>query len=496
MAQPWLDQLLSVVAPKYAYQRAIYRQAVRAFEAASPGDPWRPRRAGASADTDIAADEHTLRVKARWLRDNVSFIGRGLAQRADYAIGTGVVRKWGGPHAKKLAEAWAEHSENKNCDPQGLLCMGAIERLAMLTMDTDGTALIRLRTRRSEDGLRVPLQYQVLEVDWIDTNRTSPSHENNRVINGIEYSPIGQRVGYWLFDEHPGSIMRGWQAPSFASRFVPAEAIIPLFDVSRPGMGRGITRLKSVIMQTRDLHNYRQAEMLRKDTESRLGIIASGDLNQMSSAPPSAGGTQPFGFLGDIPAGGIFQAPPGLNITSVQPTAMPGYVDTLKMEIKLISAAGGWTYEGCTGDMTEANFSSARIRRLDFRAEIEALQWLTIDPMLCKRIDDAFVQHCKLAGIIPPTAVWSCTHTYPRWPHVDPTKDVAAEIMEIGAGLGTISGGNRARGNDPDLVAQEWADDMLRLGPKGLDVLNTMLFLLKGKSPAESDVGSEAGATP
>ncbi len=494
MAQPWLDQLLSVVAPKYAYQRAIYRQAVRAFEAASPGDPWRPRRAGASADADIAADEQTLRIKARWLRDNVGFISRGLGQRIDYAIGTGVVRKWGGPHAKALSAAWTEHCKSENCDPEELMSMGAIEALAMGTMDVDGTSLIRLRTRRPEDGLKVPLQYQVLEVDWIDTNRTAPSRTGNRVINGIEYGPIGQRVGYWLFDEHPGSIANGWRAPSLASRLVPADQIIPLFDMSRPSMSRGLTRLKSVIMQTRDLHNYRQAEMLRKDTEARLGIIASGDLNQMSTAPASPSGAQPFGFLGDIPAGGIFQAPPGLNLTSVQPTAMPGYVDTVKMEIKLIAAACGWTYEGCTGDMSEANFSSARIRRLDFKAEIERLQWLTLDPMLCQRIDRAFVQHCKLAGIIPPSATWSCEHTYPRWPHVDPVKDVTGEIMEISAGLGTISAGNRARGNDPDIVAQEWAQDIQRLGPDGLNVLSTMLFMLKGRAPDEG--GNPAGATP
>lgn len=486
MAQPWIDRLLGAIAPRVAYRRAIYRQATRAFEAASPGDPWRPRRPGASADTDIAADEHTLRIKARWLRDNVGFIARGLGQRVDYAIGTGVVRKWGGPHAKALAKAWAEHS--RRCDAEGLLNMGALEALALATMDVDGTALIRLRTRRPEDGLTVPLQYQVLEIDWLDTSRTSPSRETNRVINGIEYGPLGQRVGYWLFDEHPGSIATGWRAPSFASRLVPAELIIPLFDVSRPGMGRGLTRLRSVITQTRDLHSYRQAELLRKDTEARLGIIATGDLSQLSAPPPAAGPAS-FGFLGDIPAGGIFQAPPGLNLTSVQPTAMPGYVDTLKMEIKLISAACGWTYEGCTGDMTEVNYSSARIRRLDFRAEIERLQWLTLDPMLCQRIDEAFVEHCKLAGIIPPTATWSCEHTYPRWPHVDPVKDVTGEVMEISAGLSTISAGNRARGNDPEVVAAEWADDLRRLGPEGLDILNTMLFMLKGKSPGPADVG-------
>ena len=69
-----------------------------------------------------------------------------------------------------------------------------------------------------------------------------------------------------------------------------------------------------------------------------------------------------------------------------------------------------------------------------------------------------------------------------------------SHLLVISAGLGTISAGNRARGNDPDLVAQEWAQDIQRLGPDGLNILSTMLFMLKGRAPDEG--GNPAGATP
>ena len=40
-----------------------------------------------------------------------------------------------------------------------------------------------------------------------------------RLIQGIEFDPIGRRRGYWLFGEHPGSAFPGGAG---SSRFIPA----------------------------------------------------------------------------------------------------------------------------------------------------------------------------------------------------------------------------------------------------------------------------------
>ena len=43
--------------------------------------------------------------------------------------------------------------------------------MAYRAMEQDGEVLIRLRARRLEDGLPVPLQIQVLEIDWLDSQQ-------------------------------------------------------------------------------------------------------------------------------------------------------------------------------------------------------------------------------------------------------------------------------------------------------------------------------------
>lgn len=485
-----LDRVIEYVAPAWGARRAQ----TRAFMASNPRNAPRPRGAGASANADVQMSARALREHARHLRDNVGYIGAGLSERVDSAIGTGVVRKWSGPHAAKLTELHKTWS--RQCDAAGKLSLGGIEALAMGTMECDGTALIRIRPRRPEDGLAVPMQLQVIEQDWVDESRTQASSPGNAVINGIEYDMLGRRVGWWLYDKHPGDAgLTGSLTSRTTSTLVPAASIIDLYDVYRPGQGAGISRMKSAILALRDLELYREAESRRKDTEARLGIIASGDVNAMQG-PAQAGGLSAMS-LGEIPSGGVLQLPPGLNVTSVAPTAMPGYVQTIKYEIQLLCAAIGCTYEGATGDMAEVNFSSARMRRLSFRASIERTQWLTLVPQLLRPLDEAFVRFAKLSGLVPASAAWDVEYTFPRWPAVDQLKEVGADLQEIAGGMSSISAKIRERGNDPDEVFAELQSDLQRVESAGM--LPIMLALLKGlplPDPSAADASRPGGRAP
>ncbi|WP_163070242.1 phage portal protein, partial [Acinetobacter nosocomialis] len=69
-----------------------------------------------------------------------------------------------------------------------------------------GECLVRRRKRFSSDGLPVPMQLQVLEADFLDEAR-SGKNGKNEIIQGVEFDPVGRRVAYWLFDEHPGSAL-------------------------------------------------------------------------------------------------------------------------------------------------------------------------------------------------------------------------------------------------------------------------------------------------
>lgn len=482
-----IDRFIGAVNPNAGLRRLRAREMlVRAYEGASQKDGWRPRRGGASANTDHLADGASLRTRARALVQNVPYIARGIESLVANTIGTGITPRSLSKNADAVDKLWGEWA--KVCDADGVSDLYGLQALAYRAMEQDGEVLVRLRARRPEDGLPVPLQLQVLEIDWLDSARMG-SNGPNTILNGIEYDPLGKIVYYWLWDQHPGEMVPGRRGKT-SSYPVPAERIIHLFAPQRPGQGRGFTRLAPVIARVRDVQLYEDAELQRKNLETRLSVIASGDVSSMSMTESEAQSTvRTTGELGTLASGGITQIPSGVNLTLVEPKAAGGYVDYVKYQLHLIASGMGVTYEMMTGDVREVNFSSARVSMLEFRRNAEQLQWLTIIPRLCEPIWRAFVDAASMAGVMRPKdygVEWST----PKWSYVDPEKEVKAELAEVSGGFSSISEILRRRGYKPDQVYSEIKSDFDRLRADG--TLEIMLQLQTNQAPQAPAAAAKA----
>jgi len=487
----FIDRIIGFVNPHAGIARHFARQQLqRAYEAASPRDPWRPRRAGASANADHQADAKTLRNKARALVQNVPYIWAGLDGLVAATVGEGILPRPTGPEKDKLSKLLKRWM--KVCDADGRYDFFGLTKAAYWAMEQDGEVLVRLRTRRATDGLPVPLQLQLLEIDWLDSAR-SGTLNGNQIVNGIEYDMLGAVAAYYLWDQHPGDIAvaRGRSQ----SQRVPANQIIHLFNPARPGQGRGFSRLAPVIARVRDLQLYEDAEIARKNLESRLSVLASGDMNAMENpAAMGGGGEAPGGGvrdLGELGGGNIFGMPNGMNFTVVEPKAAPGYVEYVKFALHLIAAGMGVPYHLLTGDMSAVNYSSARVRILDFRRVVGQMQWVTLIPKLLIPLYQSFVQHAWLAGLIK-TLDMEVEFSVPKWDYVNPEQDVKADLAEISGGLSSFSEKLRQRGYDPKVVAEELAEDIKLY--RELGILDVMLFMQRGNMPTGSSTdGSGSG---
>lgn len=466
-----IDRVVGFFSPATGLRRQQARQLLkRAYEGASRADGWSPKRAGASANSDHASDARELRIRSRALVQNVPYIAQGLRSLTANVVGTGISPNWSGPRADTLNTAWSKWVNEADAD--GRTGLYGLQSAAYRAVQQDGEVLLRIRPRLKSDGLTVPLQLQLLEIDHLDAFKSADIATGGRIVNGVEYDPIGRVSAYWLFDEHPGDDVGRWH--SIVSRRIDAKYVIHLFTPDRPGQGRGFPRIAPVIARVRDLQLYEDAELSRKNLESRLSVLGSGSLEMLANmqTPPSIEGD--FNGpkdLGALASGGVMQMPMGTNFTVVQPKAMPGYVEYVKHQLHLIAAGFGVTYEMMTGDVTEVNFSSARVRMLDFRREAEVEQWNLLVPKLCDRVCAAFEDACVLADIVP-RATYQFYHSTPKWAYVDPHKDVAADLAEISGGLSSISEKLRQRGYKPEAVFRELASDIDMLRDLGiLDVL-------------------------
>jgi lambda family phage portal protein len=482
-----VDRLIGWVDPSAGLKRYHQRRMLtRAYEAASPRDSWKPRRQNASANTDHAADAATLRAKARTLVQNVPYIRAGLEGLVSYTVGTGIISRAMGQGAEAFNTAFEQWQ--KVCDADGRLDWCGMQAAAYRAMEQDGEVLIRLRPRREADGLPIPLQLQLLEIDWLDTSR-SGIIDGNDVVNGIEYDYLGRVTHYWLWDRHPGEINLPRQGRRQSVR-VAASSIIHLYAPERPGQGRGFTRLAPIIARTRDLQLYEDAELARKNQEARLGIVATGDVSQLGDDPTT--GAQPkvqTGDLGELPSGSILALPAGLNVTAIQPKAAPGYVEGVKLNLQLIAAGMGVPYELMTGDVSQTNFSSARVRRLDFKKTVESTQWRVLIPRLIERVCIAASDAAVLAGIIQ-RAIRKWDHSTPKWDYVNPEQDVKSDMAEMSAGLATWSEKLRQRGYNPEQVLAEMQSDFKKLEDSG--VLRVLMALQGNLMPGEAAAAGAA----
>lgn len=488
-----LDRAIGWIWPRAGLARHFDRQRLtRAYDAASPRDLWKPRRGSASANADHQADATKLREKSRALRQNVAYVASAFEGLSSHTVGTGIVPRSTGREAELVNKTLTEWMAI--CDADGRFDFNGLVNAAYLAMEGDGEVLVRLRPRLASDGLPVPLQLQLLEIDWIDSTRTQAIGAN-RVINGIEYDYLGRVVAYWLWENHPGDV-NSFSALRTQSRRIDAAQIIHLYRPERPGQGRGFPRISPVIGRIRDLQLYEDAELARKNLETRLSVLYSGDPAAIGNPAAGSLNTDPAaiaqtGMLGDLPSGSINSLPAGSEITVVEPKPAGGYVEYVSQQLHMIAAGIGVPYEMMTGDLSGVNFSSARVRRLDFRRSVEAMQSVILVPRLIIPIFKAFVDAGVLGGQFR-VRDYSMDYSTPKWDYVNPQQDVQADIDLVSVGLSSISELLRQRGYDPDTVFAEIASDFDKL--KKLGVMDILLFKETSKPADGADPSKTAAA--
>lgn len=447
------------------------RSGERAYEAASRNDGWIPRRRGASANADIFGDAKTLTAKARALYQNVGFITAGVEGRVAHAVGSGIQHVPQGRSAKATLAAFRRWMER--ADVEGQLTYFGIQELVWRAMDIDGEALVRL-IRSSPKAGDVPLRLQVLESDYLDGEKNEQT-ATGLIVNGIEYDAYGAPVAYWLFDRHPGDISFITSKIGRSSKRISAENIIHVFKKTRPGQGRGITKLAPAIADTRDLRLYQSAEADRKNLESRFGVMVHGG-SPADLSPGMNTDSSDVRYLGDLPSGGLMQIPNGVSVTAYQARASGDYVEYVKEVLHRICASIGVTYELATGDLSEVNFTSSRAGRIAMKSDIDRTQWNTFIPMFCKRVHEEFVQTAILAGVLPMSASMDVDFTTPKWESVQPLDQAKADVLEIATGLSSLSEKQRERGFfDTKAVKAELASDIAEL--KSLGIWEDMLAM-------------------
>lgn len=442
---------------------------VRKYEAASRTPRMSSWYAPSSDATTAINSPTTIRNRARDLVRNNPWAAKGVATIVNNTVGYGIrgqIKTKSKARLSQVEAKWKVWAETTACDADGLLDFYGLQQLAFRAMVESGECLIRFRPRRAEDNLPVPFQIQIIEPDLIADSinqgqiaQLQGGSSQNQVIRGIEYDALGRRVAYYLYKVHPGSEVINLQ-PSQYSR-VPADEVIHLFRADRPGQQRGVSWLSPVVLTLRELGIYEDAYLKRQ----QLANLFAGF---MYSDNPSDLGDELEDEIPDLQPGTIYMMKNGRRIEFSSPPPAgedPKYRDSC---LRRVAAGMGISYESLTGNLSEVNFSSARMGANDAGRNFDGWLWNLFIPRFCNGVFGWFLKVLSMQGtnVADISAEW----TPPARVIVDPGKEFSALLTAVRSGFMTLPEAIRQQGFDPDHVAQEQAEYLTKLDQLGVSV--------------------------
>lgn len=450
----WLDRAVGFVSPAAGLRRQRARVATellqRHYEGASVGrrtSSWNR----SSSDPNVAVGQAlaSLRNAARDLTRNNPYAESALSTIVDHAVGWGIVAK---TKSKPFQEVWDAWANSTACDADGRHDLYGLQKLAMRTVAQSGELLVRRRFRRPEDNLPIPLQIQLLEPDFLDTSKdVLRTASGGRIVNGVEFNAIGQRVAYWLFREHPGSNLA-----TLASDRIPADGVRHIFKGERPGQVRAVSWFAPVLLRFKDFDELEDAVLMKQKVAACLAVVVS-DIDGTGSPLGTVDTTQPTVDM--IEPGAIINGGAGRNIEVVQPPTVSEYPQYAETVLRAIATGLGVTYEDLTGDYTDLPFSAARMSRIRHWARVEDWRWRLLIPQF---LDPVWQWASTAAGVIGVESA-AVQWTPPPMPMIEPDKEGLAYQRNIRTGIMTLSEAIRERGYDPDALLAEYAADNAKL---------------------------------
>lgn len=451
---------------------------------------WRAPPSGPNAE--IQRGLQYLRDRSRQMvRDN-PYATRAVAVTVAHQIGTGITARINDAAVQSMWDDWA-----KRCDHDGLNDLYGLMEMAARVVVEGGEALIRLRVVSRAEARRrrlpIPLTLQVMEGDMLPLSTTYLAPPR-RIDQGVEFNADGTRAAYHLLSQHPGEVMGLLGEPIGRLERVPAEQIIHLFRALRPGQVRGVPAFAPVLLRMKQLDDYEDATLEKAKAESLLGVFISGP--EPIDPPTLPGGTPEEIPSFELFPGMVHNLPGGSEPKFLTPGGAGGFEPFALHQLMAIAAGVHVTYDQITGDLRQANYSSLRAGKIEFRRKIEADQWLMFIPRMCQPLWDAWE---SLAAVTPawPVGGVSVEWQPPRFEMIDPAKEIDAAKQAVRSGFETWDQAVSSFGYDPAKQADEIARANARFDDRGLvlDIDPRRVANTGGAQDARQNAAIEIAAT-
>ena len=412
---------------------------------------------------------------------------RGLVRNAAYgwAVVEAIVQRSVGPHGilarpmdttatrqKRLANLWAAWGDDPaQVDFDGRLTFAAMQDVVMRTVVASGSCLVRLYV--SPDNPDNPLQLRVMEPDYLACEYDGV-RGGNEVRQGIETDPYGRVLAYWIHKRHPKDRSILGLDVLDADR-IDRREILHIYRDDRAGQKIGVSWLHPVGATVRDRALWSSASLAAQRMAACLGV--------MVTDPSGEADDEEIDEAMRLSPGMVAWLPPHRDVKTLTPPTTQDSPEYDRSLLREIAAGVGISYESLTGDLSETNFSSAKLGQIKFQTNVNSWQQKMLIPQLLNPIWRRWVELIRESrrGRSPIRVQW----TVPRREIIDPEKEWKAILLAVRAGFVSLGDAIRQQtGQQPELVLEEIAE---------VNKLLDELDLTLDSDPRKSNAGNQSG---
>jgi lambda family phage portal protein len=517
-----LDTLLAPLAPGLALRRLQSRAAFRT--ALSTYDFARRDRTTAdfparttSADQAVVPDLATATPRARQIARD-SWMGKSaISAYLRHVVGTGIsCRPVGRDPAsdsrrpegewkdfnRSLASEWRRWMRNRSLvDLEGKTNLLGVQRWGIRELVTVGECFLVLAYRPNLAGVGLVLQR--IEQEQLAQEISREASTGNEVRAGIEIDGDGRMVALHVYTG--GHRLEYGYNRSLKVERIPAERVLPLWDLERVRQTHGISGFHAVGIKLWNTDCYDHNENVAKRVEAAICAVRtsgpSGATAWGGLATPAGQSTRDGdnNRVTDLAPGMIIDCPEGGGINLLNPQR-PGAIYDPYMRLQISEIAAGVEMDPAMllRDFSRANFSGQRQGLLEFWGvtdilqELVAEQWLRpiweafvalaiaegrVRPPAAYFTDDAIAAECLEMDWQPPPKYW-----------IDPAREAAAVKLKVDLGLTTLTRELDKLGYTYEETVDEKAEEQDYADAKGVTFGSP-----GGVSPFEPRPGSTAG---
>lgn len=469
------DELLALFAPRVAFRRQQYRQALNAYEAAAPSRLRKHPADNRSGDALVGLAGTALRGYARQLEQNYDVAKGALDVLVNNVVGPSGINREPQPRrvdgtihtefARDLLALFKDWSRRPECT--WTLDYAAMERLACRTWVRDGEILSQLlegRVAGLDHGTRVPFSLEMIEADLLPLDYDD---ESKGITQGVERNAWGRPVAFHLYKNHPGDA--SWRIDLNTKR-VSADKILHTKIAHRIRQARGVTVFASVIRRLEDLKDYEESERIAARVAAAMtGYIKKGTVEDYV-APDSGKSDRSFGMK----PGMIFdKLLPGEEIGTIDSNRPSGLLAPFHDAMMRFIATGiGANYSSISRNY-RGTYSSQRQELVEGWVHYQVLTNLFIG-QFTRPVWERFVRMAVLSGAIEVPSdldINTIDHADfrgPAMPWIDPTKEVQANKEAERAGYKSAQQTIRERGGNPADTMDQIADWRKLASEKGV----------------------------